>query len=429
MIFTDSKFSFLPNTWKILSIVNTNEVISFTKKVPTSKYLSKGKIAVIDQSEKYIGGYINEIENIVTDDLPVIVFGDHTRVIKFIDFPFAAGADGIKVIKPLEFFNPKLYFYFLQAIKLPNKGYARHFKYLRSSSIPIPPLNEQKRIADKLDDLLARVDACKAHLERVPEILQRFRQAVLAEAVSGRLAEDFGSNQIQTLPLKKVIVRIKTGPFGSVLHKSDYICGGVPIINPMHINNGNLTPSLSMSISNKKAEELVDYRLYSGDIVIARRGVMGRCAVVKNEQEGWICGSGSMLLQTNKSVLPDYLQLFLSSPNTIRILEENSVGSTMANLNQKILMELILKVPNLEVQKGIVRRAKVMFAFVDRLQARYDAAQSKVDALAPALLVKAFRGELVPQDSNDEPAEVLLERIRQSKAEKSRTAGKSRRKS
>lgn len=293
---------------------------------------------------------------------------------------------------------------------------------IRSLEIDVPPAGEQKRIADKLDAVLARVDACRERLDRVPAILKRFRQAVLAAATSGRLTEEPTSACVPLegcdfVQLSQVLSEVVTGPFGSSLHKADYVVGGIPVINPMHINRGVITPSSEMTVSPQKAQQLSDFALRVGDVVIARRGVMGRCAVVPPHQQGWLCGTGSMILRVIPSLMPEYLRVFLSSPATVQALEADAVGSTMVNLNQRIMLSLQFRLPSTFVQHEIVRRVESLFAYADHLEALYAAARAKVEALTPALLAKAFRGELVPQDPNDEPASVLLERIRATRAE------------
>lgn len=285
----------------------------------------------------------------------------------------------------------------------------------------VAPFNEQKRIADKLDAVLARVDACRERLDRVPAILKRFRQSVLAAATASDIQTDLEGNErpqprCAFRPLADVIEEFVTGPFGSALHKSDYVVGGIPLVNPMHINRGVITPSEEMAVSPAKARNLSQFALREGDVVIARRGVMGRCAVVALEQDGWLCGTGSMVLRPKAELDSQYLQIFLSSPATVAMLEADAVGSTMVNLNQRILLALGIALPSLDRQRAIVRRVEALFAYADSLEARYTAARAQVERLTPALLAKAFRGELVPQDPNDEPASLLLERIRAARA-------------
>lgn len=155
----------------------------------------------------------------------------------------------------------------------------------------------------------------------------------------------------EVVPLGQ-LASFRTGPFGSALHKSDYTEDGVPVINPMHIVDGLLVPSPTMTITEAAAMALHDFRLMCGDIVIGRRGEMGRCAVVNEEQSGWLCGTGSMIIRP-KNADPSFLQRVLSSPAAIAAIEESSVGTTMVNLNQVTLAKLRLQLPSVREQHAI----------------------------------------------------------------------------
>lgn len=317
----------------------------------------------------------------------------------------------------------RFWLYYLRHLKLQDLNKATAVPGLsREDAYRLPihlaPLNEQKRIADKLDSLLARVDDCRERLDRVPQILKRFRKAILAAATSGALTEEWREKRkIEKASAKMLseVVTLKTGPFGSVLHKEDYVENGVPVINPMHINNGRITPTSSITISARKADELKEFRLQKGDVIIARRGIMGRCAVVTEAEGNWLCGTGSMVLRSTKDLAPAYLQICLSSPDVVATLEHQSVGSTMINLNQGILLGLEIHIPSISEQHEIVRRVKSLFAFADRLETRYTVARVQVEDMPQALLAKALRGELVSQDPNDEPASELLKCIKEQK--------------
>lgn len=178
----------LPEGWEYISFDRAVSIISTTdRKVKQRDYLSSGALPVIDQGQEFINGYTDEIEKQIECQLPVIVFGDHTRILKFVNFAFVAGADGIKIIKPLDIFNPKLFYYFLQALELPDRGYGRHFQFLRKTTMPIPPLPEQHRIVEAIESYFTRLDAVVAALERVQRNLARYKAAVLQAACTGRL--------------------------------------------------------------------------------------------------------------------------------------------------------------------------------------------------------------------------------------------------
>lgn len=283
--------------------------------------------------------------------------------------------------------------------------------------VRLAPLAEQQRIIAKLEKLLGKVDACQKRLAKIPVILKRFRQSVLAAACSGRLTAEWREQQIDSeewtlLELFEVSERIQIGPFGTQLHKADYIPNGIPLINPMHIQGAKIVHDSAFSISKSKYRELGNYVLQANDIIMGRRGEMGRCALISEQESGWLCGTGSLFVRPASSVLPEFLFLILRGSETKAFLESESKGTTMANLNLDILKRVPVLLPSLPEQQEIVRRVEALFALADQIEARYAKAKAYVDKLTQSILAKAFRGELVPQDPNDESASVLLERIR-----------------
>jgi type I restriction enzyme S subunit len=269
----------------------------------------------------------------------------------------------------------------------------------------------------KLEKLLDKVDACQQRLAKIPVLIKRFRQSILAAACSGRLTADWRENnpdseEWRSVELLEVSERIQIGPFGTQLHKADYVSNGVPLINPTHIQGSKIAHDPEFSVSKSKVKELENYVLKENDIIMGRRGEMGRCALVSRKERGWLCGTGSLFVRPKSGVSPQYLFLILRSPETKAFLENESKGTTMSNLNLEILEKVPVFISSLAEQQAVSRRAEAMFALADQIEARYAKAKAHVEKLTQSILAKAFRGELVPQDPNDEPAFVLLERIR-----------------
>ena len=158
------------------------------KKIKQKSYLQMGNLAIIDQGLSFIGGYTNDTSYQLDFDLPVIVFGDHTCCVKYLTFPFAAGADGIKVLKPCINVLPKYLYYGTQylVLCLPDRGYARHYQHIEKMELPVPPIAEQQRIVTRIEELFSELDSAVETLQKTRQQLEVYRQAVLKEAFAAK---------------------------------------------------------------------------------------------------------------------------------------------------------------------------------------------------------------------------------------------------
>jgi type I restriction enzyme S subunit len=190
--------------------------------------------------------------------------------------------------------------------------------------------------------------------------------------------------------ISQILVELQTGPFGSSLHESDYKKGGVPVINPASMKDGRLVPVDSMAIGPDTLERLATFKLRAGDIVMARRGEMGRCAVVTEREEGWLCGTGSLILRLPESVSPIFFATLIGSPFVREYLGGSAVGATMQNLNQSILLNLVIGLPPLAEQHRIVAKVDELMALCDRLGAQLATAQSESRRLLESVLYEAL---------------------------------------
>ena len=245
--------------------------------------------------------------------------------------------------------NQFLYYYLksdvaLTYIKNWGQGSVRdNLKFTQLSQIPVNvyPIEEQQLIAQRLDVLSKLISLRQRQAEKLDEL------------VKARFVEMFGDpisnpHAFARVPLSE-LAEIKIGPFGSLLHKEDYVHGEHPLINPSHIINGKIVIDENFTVSDEKYIELEAYHLRPGDVVLGRRGEMGRCAVV--EREGYLCGTGSLLIRTNGQVTADYIQKTISFPAYKRMIEDMAVGQTMQNLNVPIVSKFPIVKPPLDVQK------------------------------------------------------------------------------
>ena len=180
-------------------------------KIKQKDYISDGEIPVVDQGQELIGGYFNNKENIIPVELPVVVFGDHTKCVKYINFHFVPGADGTKVLKVDDNISTKYIYYLLKVLvfKIEDKGYARHFQFLQKELIPLPPLPEQRAIVKKIEALFSSLDAGIADLKKAQDQLKIYRQAVLKKAFEGELTKEWREKQTNLPTAEELLVQIE----------------------------------------------------------------------------------------------------------------------------------------------------------------------------------------------------------------------------
>jgi type I restriction enzyme S subunit len=185
---------------------------------------------------------------------------------------------------------------------------------------------------------------------------------------------------------------VATGPFGSMINKKEYIDGGVPLINPSHMNNSQIQEDSSISVTYEKAQELSTYRIRKGDVVMARRGEMGRCALVTEREHNWLCGTGSFVLRFGENVSRPYILLLFRTTWIKEYLGGNSIGTTMVNLNHGILNKMPLLVPPVSEQHRIVSKVDQLMSFCDELKARLQQAQQTQLSLTEGITDQALKG-------------------------------------
>ena len=247
---------------------------------------------------------------------------------------------------------------------------------LAKIEIRIPPLSKQAVLTEKLRYLTQLIADRKKQLELFDEVIK------------SRFIEMFGDviNNNRNWPMATMgdVAEIKIGPFGTLLHKEDYIVGGHALVNPSHIVDGKISVDISLTISDEKYEELTAYHLKTDDIVLGRRGEMGRCAVVR--EEGLLCGTGSLIIRPNDKLKPYFLQTIISNPTYKKIIEDKAVGVTMMNLNVPIVESLRIPMLPIELQNDFI----FFMEQVDKSKFEIQQSLEKLEILKKSLMQKYF---------------------------------------
>lgn len=378
----------IPDNWCWVNLLNAFDNATDSKrKIQQKNYLEEGGFAIVDQGQELIGGYTNDENMLFSGQLPIIVFGDHTRCIKYIDFPFAQGADGVKVLIPKPFFKAKALYYAFKSVEIPDMGYRRHFPILKNHCIPVPPLAEQQRIVERIESLFAKLDEAKEKAQAVIDSYEDRKSAILHKAFTGELTEKWRvenrvSDEWKTVPFKEFCYLNR----GFDLPIQNRVKGKVPLV----ASNG-----------------IIDYvdraNVIGPGVVTGRSGTIGKVFYIKEDY--WplntalyskdCCGNNAK-----------YIYYYLSSFN----FKQYSSSTAVPTLNRNNFFNVEVKVPSIKEQEEIVRILDSIFEKEDKSKELLDMLD-KIDEMKKSILARAFRGELGTNDPTDEPATDLLRKI------------------
>lgn len=288
-------------------------------------------------------------------------------------------------------------------------------------AVPVAPLPEQRRIVAKLDQLFERTTSAREELAHIPTLVEHYKQAILRKAFSGELTKDWrekqGRAEAEVSTVGELVSDIRYGTAKKCYPEEH----GVAVLRIPNVSGGQIVLS-DLKYAELEERELRKLALQVGDILIVRSNgspeLVGRPALVTEQAEGLAYAGYLIRLRPNaEAIVPDYLKLMLESPQ-IRAVVEVAARSTSGvhNINSEELAALSIPCPETDEQLEIVRLIQAAFEWIERVSGERDKAATLLDHLDSGLLSKAFKGELVPQDPADEPAEQLLERIRSERA-------------
>ena len=454
--------------WLNVSVKDTFEQISTRdKQVKTKDCLIKGDYPVVDQGRSLINGFVNDETKVINlNKKPIVIFGDHTRIIKWINFNFVPGADGTKLLMPKEFLIPRFFYYQLKSIDIKDRGYVRHFKILQESNFKVAPLAVQQEIVRQLDVMLAQVEQIKARLDAIPAILKKFRQSVLADAVSGRLTEEWRSvNPIlesaseikekwlaqtrekfnERCPVKKFkepsLVDDKYMPWDEITNDWDLVSVSefAECLDNLRVlikkDDRNSNEGLYPYFGANGEVDRVDEFIIDDDIVLVTEDetFYGRTKPIAYRYYGkcWVNNHVHVLKAPTREA-NDYLCYALMYYHVIPWL----TGTTgRAKLSQAALNSLPLLMPPVKEIEVIVANVNKLLEHAEKIENVIQSAQKRVNLLTQSILAKAFSGELTAEwrEQHQElitginSAESLLAKI-QAEREASKPAKKTRKK-
>ncbi|MFI3166655.1 MAG: restriction endonuclease subunit S [Bacillota bacterium] len=350
----------------------------FGTKIPKERYLSVGLYPIIDQGKEYIAGYTNS-DNGLFENIPAIIFGDHTRTLKYIDFPCYLGADGVKLLTVRNYdFDCKYLYYFLKNVKIIDAGYNRHYKWLKEVMIPVEAKERQKRIATELDKITDLISKRKSQLEKLDLLIK------------SKFTEMFGAPILNVKQWKIVCVEDVVSVFvGIVIKPSLYYSStnsGIKAFRSLNVGEMNVENKdwvYFTEESNKLNKKTI---LEENDVLIVRTGAPGRACVVKEPYVG--CNAIDVIIARAQieRVNPYYLCAFTNFDHGKLQINDGIGGAAQQHFNVGKYKKINLYLPPIELQNQFAEYV----ARVEQTKEKMQAGLEQLETLYKARMQEYF---------------------------------------
>ena len=360
---------------------------SFTKtkvdrkyQIPARDIAQTGEFPVVDQGQEFIAGYCDDQEKLIDFDLPLVIFGDHTRCFKYVDFPFVLGADGTKVLAPnKDLYDPKFYYFALMALEIPSRGYNRHFKTLKERSLPLPPLPEQKKIAYILSTVQRAIEAQERIIQTTTELKKTLMHKLFTEGLHN---EPQKQTEIGPVPESWEVVELETT--GDVIYgiQAAVASNLAPVGTPI-LTNKNITLDGGFDLEKLNYFELTSKRhiatiLQKGDLLFNWRSGskyhVGKTACFDLDGE-WVHSSFILRIRPDQKINGRYLLYYFNHLRETEFFVKLQTYAINAKFNKSAVNALPTVVPSRDEQDEIANILDSAQRKIDFVKQRHRALQ------------------------------------------------------
>ena len=344
--------------WENALIKDSIKTLKVKAAVQKKDYLLTGKYPIISQEKEFISGYYDTEDNLNKDLGDVVIFGDHTRTVKYVDFDFCVGADGVKVLRPINNLSAKYLYYFIKWSNIPSNGYARHFKFLKEVKIKYPkdkPI--QQAIASELDAVQAMIDGYKAQIADLDVLAQSIFLDMFGDPVSNPKGWEI-------TVLNDLCTKITDGTHLS----PKWVDSGIPFIFVANIKNFEINFDVQKYIDEDTYEVLwKSTPIELGDIVYSSVGSYGNPAIVSSPQKFMFQRHIALLKPLHDKINNVYLKWFLISEGGKKQADDSAIGVAQKTLNLKAIKNFHIPVPPIELQQPFASKVEAISSFTDSL--------------------------------------------------------------
>lgn len=371
-------------------------------KVQRRDYLTTGQLPVIDQGQQLVAGYTDAVDAAYRGPLPVVLFGDHTRIFKYVDFPFALGADGLKVLVAKPPFHPKFLWFYFRSLQIPSRGYSRHFKFLSEFAVPVVAPSEGQRIVELLD----QGEALRSRRREADVMAERILPALFYRMFGNPAMNPTGGKYE---PLGSLTTYITSGSREWAQYAGE---GPARFLRTQDVNGGEIADDL-LPLDPPAGADAERTRLHDGDVVVTITGMVGKAAVFRARPQDVYVSQHVALVRTKQDFLdPDYLAGYANLPlGDVPVLARFQYGQTKPGLGFRELATARVPIPPLPLQ----RRFAALAATVRNLKDRRKVSAHLLNKLWGVVLHRAFSGELTAKWREAHMRELLVEMEQQAR--------------
>jgi type I restriction enzyme S subunit len=374
--------------WQIKPFEECIEKVTYTPKIQRKDFLADGTYPVVSQEEDFINGYWDNEADLFKVATPVVIFGDHTKVLKYVDFNFVLGADGVKILQPRGFLEPRFFFYQLQTANLDSLGYARHYKLLKELEIAYPARSEQQRIIGILDEAFDGIATAKANAEKNLQNARALFESHLQAIFSQR-----GEGWVEKM-LEEVVTTDCSLSYGIVQPGEEYP-EGLPIVRPTDLTSKVIRLDGLKRIAPKLAEGYKRTALRGGELLLCVRGSTGVVSIASAALAGGNVTRGIVPIRFDKGMLTqDFGYYLINSGEFQNQIRKKTYGAALMQVNIRDLRNITVSFPVLKEQAEITAKLDALHEETQRLESIYQRKLAALDELKKSLLHQAFSGAL-----------------------------------
>lgn len=383
----------IPQGWQEKKLTDVINKVTYTSKIQSKQYKEKGAYPIISQEDIFISGYWDNPDDVYIVKHPIIIFGDHTKVVKYVDFDFVLGADGVKILDPLPLINAKFLYYWTKFIPLRNLGYARHYKLLADKMVCYPPLSEQERIVAKLDKAFEAIDKVKANAEQnlnnAKEIYNIKKELIFKTVLENKPVEfgdiielltDYHANGSYKL-LKEHVELLDNENYAWMIRSTDF---------------ENEFKNNFKYINEKAYNFLEKTKIFGNEIIMSKIGNAGKIYLMPVVNRPVSLAMNLFLIRVKeKLAISSYVYRFLLTNIGQKQINERCKGAATQTITKDNVRSIKIYLPNtLSEQQKIVEKLDALQEQTKQLEQIYTQKIKKCDELKQSILQKAFRGEL-----------------------------------